>query len=138
MIIIYSVVIFLCGIRSQLHAHINACFHTALCFFSLPFKYYINAVRLERCYTNKSAWPKTKLTFLVFTSSTGRSPRVPETTRKTLTAVGSQTAATTAERLLKSPASLLGTYEYTQVSEKHRKKGYEALRLHRTPMRRRG
>lgn len=59
----------------------------------------------------------------VFTLSTGPSPLVPETTRKTLTAVGSQTAAFTAERLSKSPANLLGTYEYTQVSEKHRKRG---------------
>lgn len=59
----------------------------------------------------------------VFTSYTGPSLLAPETTRKTLTAVGSQTAAFTVERLSKSPANLLGTYEYTPVSEKHRKEG---------------
>lgn len=47
---------------------------------------------------------------------TGPSRLVPETTRKTSTAVASPTAAITAERLSKSPASSFGTSGYTQVS----------------------
>lgn len=55
---------------------------------------------------------------LCFCSSTGPSLLVPETTRKTSTAVASPTAAITAERPSKSPASLCGTSGYTQVNRR--------------------
>ena len=68
----------------------------------------------------------------VFSLATGRSILLPETTRKPLTAAGSQTAAITVEKLSKSPVSLSDTYEYTQVSGKTRRRRWNVLVMYCT------
>lgn len=88
------------------------------CFVSL-FPQGFNATKSKKriCWSIVDAWYVCFDMFFVFPPRTGRSPLVPETTRKTLIAAASQTVAITVEKLSKSPASSSDTYEYTQVSQ---------------------